>query len=298
MLTRMGQFVRARVGLIHWTAAALALLAVLLFAHVVPVDRLNSWLKAQAGALGPWGPVVLAAVYVAAVMVFVPATPFGLLAGVLYGVVGGAAVSFVASTVAAVAGFWAARGFARGPVTRAVARYPRLRAAYAALGGPDGWKVVAAVRVGHAGPLGLQNYFFGISPIRFWPFLLASCGVMLPGAFLYSYLGFVGAQALVEIGGGAAAGPEVWAWRGAGLLVLAAAVLYVGHVARRAIKRAAAEEGAAGKAAVVPAAPAAPRGWPWGALAALAGSALLLAAAVWSWAAQDQVRQALERWLS
>jgi uncharacterized membrane protein YdjX (TVP38/TMEM64 family) len=296
MFSRVGQFVRARVGLIRWTAVILFLLAVVLFARVVPADRVRQWLTARADALGAAGPVLLTLAMVAAVLVLLPVTPFGLLAGAVYGVVGGAAINFAASTASASAGFWIARRLARGPVARAVGRYPRLRAAYAALGGPDGWKVVAAVRVGHAGPLGLQNYFFGISPIRFWPFLLVSCAVMLPGAFLYSYLGAVAPAALAELAGEAApAGPGVWVLRAAGVFVAGCALLYVGHVARRAIKQAAADPAAS--AGALPAA-APPGGWPWGALAALAGAALLLAAAAWSCGEQDRVRQALERWFS
>jgi uncharacterized membrane protein YdjX (TVP38/TMEM64 family) len=300
MATGVGQFVRARAGLIRWTAAALFVLAVVLFARVLPVERLRLWLSARSDALGAAGPVLLTVVFVAAVLLLLPATPFGLFAGAAYGILGGAAVNFIASTASAVAGFWIARLAARGPVARAVGRYPRLRAAYAALGGPHAWKVVVAVRVAHAGPLGLQNYFFGISPIRFRTFLLAGGAATLPAAFLYSYLGFIGAEALAEVGGGPPAGPVVWAWRAAGLLLAGAAALYVVHVARRAIKQAAADESDSGAPAGAdgPLGPDAPRGWPWAALAALAGSALLLAAAAWSFAEQEQVRRALEQWLS
>ena len=94
-----------------------------------------------------------------------------------------------------------------------------------------------AVRVSHAMPFGLQNVIFGTTPIRFGPYLLATWFIMLPGAVIYAYTGDLGTR-IIE---GASKeeetlGPQGWLLRGLGLLIAAMAVLYVGHVTRRALR--------------------------------------------------------------
>ena len=61
-------------------------------------------------------------------------------------------------------------------------QYPRIRAIYNALG-DGGWKVVAAVRLSHGLPFGLQNFLFGLSSIPFWTYLITTWLVTLPGIF-------------------------------------------------------------------------------------------------------------------
>jgi uncharacterized membrane protein YdjX (TVP38/TMEM64 family) len=294
MLDRLREVVRRSAGLLRWAAAGALLLAVVLLALALPANALEKWLKAEADALGVWGPVLLALLYVLLTFVLVPSTPVSLAAGAAFGTAVGAVVNSVASTVSAALCFLLARYAARGPVARWVAGRPRLRAVYEAVAGPDGWKVVAAVRASHAAPFGLQNYFFGVSPIRFWPYLVSTWVVMLPGAVFYAYVGAVGAAALAEVRGAAPTDPWVWAVRGAALLAAAAALLYIGHVVRRALKKATNIDVAAAAREAAPAA----KGWPWGTLAALLLAVAALAAACWAFAEREQVRRLLEGWPS
>src|SRR5918911_1009190 len=103
--------------------------------------------------------------------------------------------------------------------------------------GEGGWKVVVAVRLSHAIPFGLQSLLFGLTPVPFRTYLLATWAAVLPGAFLYAYLGHLGAVALEarqEVA--TAAGRWQWAARVLGLLAAAAALLYVTHLARKGLK--------------------------------------------------------------
>src|SRR5207244_4032836 len=84
-------------------------------------------------------------------------------------------------------------------------------------------------------PFGVQNLVFGLTPVHFGPYLLATWAAMLPGIVLYVMLGRLGAAAL-EGSDEVLAGPARWLVRLLGLAAAAGALLYVAHMARKAIK--------------------------------------------------------------
>jgi uncharacterized membrane protein YdjX (TVP38/TMEM64 family) len=216
-----------------------------------------------------WGPLLFGLLCVVFTVLLLPATPVMLAAGAVFGPVEGAVVISLASTVSAALSFLAARILGRGWAARRVDRSRTLGAVCRALGEPGGWKLVFALRLSHALPLGLQNLLLGLTPVRLGPYLLASWLALLPGAVLYAYLGYVGASALGPAGDGAAADPTAWTLRGLALVAAAAALLYAVRLARRAVRRYGVAEPGERAAA----------GMPWGALAALLAAGVLLAAA-------------------
>ncbi len=202
-----------------------------------PVDGSLAWLLDRVESLGAWGPVAFGSAFVLLTMCLLPATPVVLASGAAFGPVLGTVVISIASTASAAVSFLLSRYALRQRVAERIRRYPRVEAVYVALGGPEGWKVVAAIRLSHALPFGVQNLLFGLSPIRLLPFLAATWVSMLPGTLLYVYLGYLGARAVVE-GAGAepASGVGDWAVRVGGLVVAALAVLYVARLGRRILR--------------------------------------------------------------
>src|SRR5205823_257613 len=101
-----------------------------------------------------------------------------------------------------------------------------------------------AVRLSHFLPFGVQSLLFGLSPVRFWPFVAATWLAMVPGTLLYTYLGSLAAAAL---GGeeGDPPGPGSWGLRLCTLAVIALALLYVIHFARRTLRQASRESAVA-----------------------------------------------------
>jgi hypothetical protein len=99
-----------------------------------------------------------------------------------------------------------------------------------------GWKIVAMLRLSPAVPFNLQNYLYGLTGIRFWACVGATGVAMLPGIFLYVYLGYAG-RASIE----AAAAGKVQGGTGqtslfiVGLLATLAVTIYITRLARRAI---------------------------------------------------------------
>jgi uncharacterized membrane protein YdjX (TVP38/TMEM64 family) len=86
-------------------------------------------------------------------------------------------------------------------------------------------------------PFNLSNYFYGLTAVKFWPYVLASWIGMLPGTLLYVYLGTVG-RAGLQAASGMDAGrtPLEFALLGVGLAATVGATVLVTKIARNALK--------------------------------------------------------------
>lgn len=62
--------------------------------------------------------------------------------------------------------------------------------------GEQGPKLVFLLRLSPLIPFNLSNYFYGLTAVRFWPYVLASWIGMLPGTLLYVCLGAAGKAGL------------------------------------------------------------------------------------------------------
>ena len=99
--------------------------------------------------------------------------------------------------------------------------------------GAGGWKIVALLRLFPPIPSSLQNYLYGLTPIRFWPYLLTSWLAMLPGNVMYVYIGHAGGVAV------SGTHPPIlaeWIVAGAGLLTTGAVTVYITRLARQQLR--------------------------------------------------------------
>ena len=133
--------------------------------------------------MGVLGGFVYGAVYVAATLLMVPGSVLTIGAAYLFGFAGGLAVVWPSATAAAALGFLGTRYVARDRVEKYARRHPKFDALDAAIG-KNGWKVVGLVRCNAIVPFALSNYLFGLTPVRFWPFLATSSLGILPGTLL------------------------------------------------------------------------------------------------------------------
>jgi len=214
---------------------ALILVSLVLLARLLPVDRLVTLLSSTVDDLGMWGPVAFAGTYILAAVLFVPGSSLTLAAGVAFGLAVGTIVVSVASTVAAAISFLIGRHVARDAVRRRAAGHSRFAAIDRAIG-QQGWKIIALLRLSPAVPFSLGNYLFGITSIRFWPYVLASWLAMLPGTFMYVYLGYAGRAGLAAASGSGSRSPAQWIMLIVGLAATVAVTLYVTRLARRAVQ--------------------------------------------------------------
>ncbi len=222
----------AKLRLVSFFIFALSLVAL---ARAIPVQELLDGMQRWLDGVGPAGVIVFAAVYVLAALLFVPGSVLTAAAGALFGLAGGTAVVSVASTLAAAIAFLVARYLARGAVEKKAATHPRFRAIDRAIG-QGGWRVIALLRMSPAVPFSLGNYLFGLTPVRFWPYVAASWLAMLPGTFLYVYLGYVGRTGLTAAGGESTTSPGQLALLIAGLAATVVVIVYVTRLARRALR--------------------------------------------------------------
>ena len=214
-----------RIGL----AVALVLI-VILATRTLPLDAMLATLREWVSAHGVVGMVGFGAAYVGLVLLLMPGAALTLIAGALFGPRWGVVIVAIATSVADAVAFLLARYVARAAVERLRRRHPRFSALDQALV-DGGWRIVALLRLNPAIPYSAGNYLFGASGVAFLPYLLASGLFTLPGAFVYVYLGYVGAETL---GGRVRSGVE-WTVLVVGLLASVATVVYVTVLARRAL---------------------------------------------------------------
>lgn len=238
MASHAGRHVTQRKS-IPWRgiAAAAAVAALLVASRFLPVRQWLESFEEWVRGMGPAGMFLYGAVYVAAVVLFVPGIVLTLGAGYLFGLGRGIVLVSIASTAAAALAFLIARYFARDAVRGLARKNPRFAAIDRAIG-KEGWKVVALLRLSPLVPFSLSNYLYGLTAVRFLPYLATSWVAMLPATVLYVSLGAAGRK----IGEKAPRSPWEWALLAAGLAATVAVTVLLTRVAKRELARARVEE--------------------------------------------------------
>ncbi len=153
------------------------------------VAALESWVR-NAGAVGP---VLFMLVYALGTVFFLPGSVLTLAGGALFGPVWGTLINLTGATLGAALAFLVARYLAADWVERKTGG--RLRQLKEGVEN-EGWRFVAFVRLVPLFPFNLLNYALGLTRIRFLEYVIASWLFMLPGAIAYTYVGYVGREAL------------------------------------------------------------------------------------------------------
>lgn len=217
---------------VRWIAVLIGVICLVVLVRSLPTQDLLASIESWISSLGVWGPVVLTLAYIVATVLFVPGTILTLVAGAIYGLGVGMVIVSIGSTIGAALCFLIARYAARESVAHWAERYPLFAAIDSAMG-EGGWKIVALLRLSPAIPFNVQNYLYGLTPIRFWPYVLASWLAMLPGTFLYVYLGHITGAAL---GQDRDRTPAEWVFLAVGLAATVIVSVYIARLARRKIR--------------------------------------------------------------
>lgn len=152
-------------------------------------NALESWVK-DAGSAGP---IVFMLIYVIGTVFFLPGAVLTLAGGALFGPVFGAFYNLTAATIGAMISFLAARYLAHDWVEKKTGG--RMKQLKQGVEG-EGWKFVAFVRLVPLFPFNVLNYALGLTKIKFSHYSIATYIFMLPGAIAYTYLGYVGREAV------------------------------------------------------------------------------------------------------
>lgn len=187
---------------------------------------------AWTAAAGLAGQAAFVGLYILACVAFLPGSVLTLGAGAAFGLWKG----FVLVSIGSTAGAWASclvgRYLLRDWVSRRLEKVPAFSAIADAVG-QEGWKVVLLTRLSPVLPFNLLNYGYGLTTVGVGEYTLASWIGMMPGTFLYVYLGAAAGEA--ARGGSRARTPAEWALYGAGLAATVVAAWLVGRTAKRAL---------------------------------------------------------------
>lgn len=203
-------------------------------------DQINAFLNQFSGFIegyGPAGYALFVAVYAGLEILAIPAIPLTMSAGLLFGSVIGTIIVSISGTVAASVAFLIARYFARERILKLVEGNKKFLAIDKAIG-ENGFRVVTLLRLSPLLPFSLGNYLYGLTSVKFVPYVLGSWLGMLPGTWAYVSAGAFGRAIIqqeeseIAIGGG----NSQLLTLGLGLLFTAIAAAYVTQLAKDAVK--------------------------------------------------------------
>ncbi|SDO80137.1 SNARE associated Golgi protein [Rhodoferax sp. OV413] len=193
----------------------------------------QAWVEAVR-AFGGIGVALYAACFLLASLMFVPASPMAAIAGFLYGPLWGALLVSLVGVVSAALAFAIGRTAARPWVRRRLQAHPRLAAVDTAVA-TGGFRIVFLLRLASIVPFAPLSYALGASRISGRSFVLASWLGLLPGSFLYVYLGSLVSDVGQILNGEAAGGDAARLLTWVGLAAAVLAVLTIARFARNAV---------------------------------------------------------------
>jgi uncharacterized membrane protein YdjX (TVP38/TMEM64 family) len=200
---------------------------------------LAAWLESfneRVVGLGAAGMALFAVLYAVATILMVPGSLLTLAAGASFGLVAGFVSVLLGATLGAAGAFLVSRHVARGRIESWIERKPSFAAVDKAVA-REGWKIVFLTRLSPLFPFNVQNYAYGLTRVSFWQYALASFVGMIPGTFLYVYLGTLGRSGLEAASGG---GAETFRLllQVLGLLATLGVTILITRTARRALREA------------------------------------------------------------
>lgn len=215
------------------TVAGVGTLVLLLaLGWILPAREWTIALAERIRGEGLRGALLFVAIYAVAAIAFVPGSLLTMAAGFAYGPVAGLIVASPASVLAATAAFVLGRTLLRGWIQRKIARSPTGRALDRAIAG-NSFKLILLLRLSPAIPYNVLNYALGLSNVSLGRYVAASFLGMLPGAWLYVYLGSLARTAAGLDEAGRSGGPQRVLLAVIGLAATVAAVVLITRAARR-----------------------------------------------------------------
>jgi uncharacterized membrane protein YdjX (TVP38/TMEM64 family) len=213
--------------------------------RTLSIDNLHDLVK-WFESVGPTAVFYYAGLYYLLELVSFPALMLTIGAGYLFGVWRGLLVSSTAATAAAGTSFLLSRYFLRSLVQEKLAsKFPRFRVIDRAVA-KEGFKIVLLLRLSPLLPFSASNYLYGITSVRFVPYMVASWLGMLPGTLAYVYAGHTGNAVLESVASRVVEGNSDGLAAGAsgvdtallvvGLAATVAVLLLIGRTTSQALK--------------------------------------------------------------
>ena len=186
--------------------------------------------------MGWLGVLAYAGIFVAAQLFMIPVAPMGMAAGFFFGFGPGWLGLMLGCAVGASVNFLISRYFARGFVARRLGSNEKFRLIDNAIA-REGWRIVLLMRFVPI-PFGLANYCYGISPVPFVPYILATILAIIPPNSLFVWMGatFQGELSTL-LGKGRPHAPLEYVFLGLGIVAAILALRFAAKVARAAVAK-------------------------------------------------------------
>jgi uncharacterized membrane protein YdjX (TVP38/TMEM64 family) len=214
-------------------------IALFLAMKFLPVQQwlrtFNDWV-AQMGTAGIF---IFIGVYAVATVLLAPGAILTIGAGFAFGLWKGFLAASGGATIGAALAFLVARFIARDKIEAIAQRNDKFRKIDNAIG-RQGAKLIFLLRLSPVIPFNLSNYFYGLTAVKFWPYVVASWIGMMPGTFLYVYIGTAGKAAVAaaaDDGAAAKHGWQHWTFLCVGFAATIIVTIWVTKIARDALKR-------------------------------------------------------------
>jgi uncharacterized membrane protein YdjX (TVP38/TMEM64 family) len=234
----MSQKEKSRGPILKLIVLAVVVLGLFVAAKFLPVEQ---WLKSfndWVSHMGVVGIFIFIGAYAVATVLLLPGLILTLGGGFAFGLWKGFLAVSAGATLGAALAFLVARFVARNKVeamAKGSEKFQRLDDAI----GEQGAKLVFLLRLSPVIPFNVSNYFYGLTGVKFWPYVLASWLGMMPGTLLYVYLGAASKAAVAAAAGGEAVQHrwQYWSLMGAGLTATVVVTIWVAKIARDATKK-------------------------------------------------------------
>lgn len=210
-----------------------ALLVVLIqFGAHEQVLHLLAWFDTQ----GTWALLLFTLVMAVVVVLLLPGVFFTTGAGFVFGLVEGSLCVVVGTTLGATLAFLIARYLFGQRARRFLMSHSKLQLVSEEMGA-NGWKIVLLTRLIPFFPGKISNYFFGLTQIPLPGYIGGSLLGFIPFSIHNVYLGSIAADLSTLGQRNLERSPLEWSLYGAGFVVTVFAVVYLNHLARRALAR-------------------------------------------------------------
>jgi uncharacterized membrane protein YdjX (TVP38/TMEM64 family) len=219
-------------------ALVVIIIALFLAMRFLPVQQwlrtFNDWVT----TMGTAGIFIFIGVYAVATVLLAPGAILTIGAGFAFGLWNGFLIVSAGATLGASLAFLVARFIARDKIEAIAKRNETFRTIDDAIG-KEGAKLIFLLRLSPVIPFNLSNYFYGLTAVRFWPYVLASWIGMMPGTFLYVYIGTAGKAAVSAAAGTEAMkhGWQYWTFLGVGFVATIVVTVWVTKIARDALRK-------------------------------------------------------------
>jgi uncharacterized membrane protein YdjX (TVP38/TMEM64 family) len=219
-------------------ALIVIIMALFLAMQFLPIQQLLGNFNTWVALMGVGGIFIFIGVYAVATVLLAPGSILTIGAGFAFGLWKGFLAVSAGSTLGAALAFLVARFIARDRVEAIAKGNDKFRRIDNAIG-KQGAKLIFLLRLSPVIPFNISNYFYGLTSVKFWPYVLVSWIGMIPGMFLYVYIGTASQAAVSAAASGEAVkhGWQYWALTSVGLAATVIVTIWITKIARDALRR-------------------------------------------------------------